>query len=140
MGRAEVKRSLGSRKSETLSKVSTTQVRLNVNFVLKTVELTSLGRNQTSIASFGKPIVLLKKEDTEELVQNDLIGFGPYKNLFQIRFIDEFATPKKKRKKAKETTSKEVWRVLPESSESESEAKENQGELQNYSCGPIIVH
>ena len=126
MGRAEVKRSLGSRKSESLSKVSSTQVRLNVNFVLKTVELTSLGRNQTSVASFGKPIILLKKEDTQELVENDLIGFGAYKNLFQIRFIDEFATPKKKRKKTKET---EVKRVLPSSSESENEAKENQGTL-----------
>ena len=127
LGRAEVKRSLGSRKSESLSKVSSTQVRLNVNFVLKTVELTSLGRNQTSVASFGKPIILLKKEDTQELVENDLIGFGAYKNLFQIRFIDEFATPKKKRKKIKET---EVKRVLPSSSESDNESKENQGKCE----------
>ena len=98
--------------------------------MLKTVEVISLGRNKTSVALFEHPIKLLSKMETDELAEHDIIGFGAYKNLFQIRFIDEFATPKKKKNKPKVSQISQAKTVVyfsESEDEGENDSKENQG-------------
>ena len=97
--------------------------------MLKTVEVISLGRNKTSVALFEHPIKLLSKMEKDELAEHDIIGFGAYKNLFQIRFIDEFATPKKKKKpKVSQISQPKTVVYFSESEdEGENDSKENQG-------------
>ena len=68
--------------------------------------------------------------EKDELAEHDIIGFGAYKNLFQIRFIDEFATPKKKKKKNSKVSQPKTVVYFSESEnegENENDAKENQG-------------
>ena len=127
LGRPEVKKSVGSspRNGGNLNRVSLTQLRLNINFMLKEVEVISMGRNRTSVALFEQPMKMLKKLERYELGDGDLIGFGAYHHLYQIKFAQsafDFTTPKKKKKVE---VIKKTMVYFSESSSSDEEQKEN---------------
>lgn len=86
LGRMEVKKSLD--RNDKL-KISKDQVRFIIDHSSKSVDIESLGVNPSCYGEFGDEPVLLKPNEKARLKDNDIIGFGRNKYIYQIKFRAE---------------------------------------------------
>lgn len=139
LGRAEITKSLQTKEK---IRVSKDQIRLEIDYDKKIIQIETLGINPSSFGKFGYPPTPLRKNNKATVVAEDIIGFGRTQYFYQVKFGDE-SLPKSLKKeidKSKVEIDSPIRSEPSEPSSDENHDEKPESEEEKPTCsGPGLI-